>query len=95
MKIPKPRQFPKELTINGITWKVIFVDQIAGKHCLGLCDSETKTIQIKRRLAPKLRLDTFIHECIHALEYSIGFDANHSHVDKIASGLADLLIVNF
>jgi hypothetical protein len=95
VKLPKPSQYPKELTINGISWRIVFVDQIQGKDVLGLCDSENKTIQLKRRQSPRERMDTFIHECIHALEYSYGFELNHNHVYKLAEGLADILIINF
>lgn len=95
MKLPKPSQYPKELVVNGVNWRVIFVDQIDGKDCLGLCDSETKTIQLIRKMSPKERLTTFIHEIAHAIEYSYSFELKHDHIYKLAQGLTDVLIVNF
>lgn len=93
-KLPKPSQYPKELTINGISWRVVFVDQIQGEDLLGLCDSENRTIQIIRRLKPKTRLAIFLHELIHAIEYSYSFSIPHGKIYKLSEALADVIIIN-
>lgn len=97
-KLPKANQYPKELLINGLNWRVIFVDQIEGKNTLGLCDSETKTIQLVRKMEPKERAVSFIHEVLHAIEYSYNFDIDptvaHKIIYKLSEALVDTLIVN-
>jgi hypothetical protein len=95
IKLPTPRQYPKELTINGVNWRVIFVDQIDGKNTLGLCDSETKTIQLIKKLSPKDRAIVFTHEVLHAIEYSYALDIPHSVVYSLAEALVETLMVNF
>lgn len=95
MKLPQPAKYPKELVINGISWRVVFVDKIQGNDLLGLCDSENRTIQVVRKLKPKTRLVIFIHECLHALEYSYSFSLPHNKIYALSEYLADLLIVNF
>lgn len=94
-KLPHPNQYPKEILLNGINWRVVWVDRIDGPDTLGLCDSENKTIQLMKGQKPKERLITFIHECTHAIEYSYGFEIPHSKVYRFSEALTDLLILNF
>jgi hypothetical protein len=95
IKLPGARQYPKELLINGVNWRVIFVDQIDGKDTLGLCDSETKTIQLVRKMTPKDRLIVFTHEILHAIEYSYALDIPHNVVYSLAEALVETLMVNY
>lgn len=94
-KLPHPNQYPKELVLNGLNWRIVWVDRIDGPDTLGLCDSENKTIQLMKGQNPKERLVTFIHEILHLAEYSAGCKLTHKQVYQLSEALADLLILNF
>ena len=56
------------VTVRGRRYRLAFEN--LRKPCLGYCDSSTevgKEILIDKNLSGKLRLDTIIHELLHAL----------------------------
>lgn len=92
----KPK-IPKEMMIGDELWSVRFTRNIPSKDkdLYGLCDPSDKTIYIRPGLSYRQRLDTLIHELIHALEFEHGFELEHKHVYKIAEGLVNIWLENF
>lgn len=86
----REKDYPKSLLINGEYWKIRFVNKLPG--CLGECDPSEMEIRIKRGLGSEERLKTFLHEAVHAMEFSYNFQIKHSHVYKLENGMFDLLV---
>lgn len=47
--------------------------QIDGRRCDGLCDPDTRTIQISPLVQPERRLNVLLHELFHGFEFGFGF----------------------
>lgn len=95
----KQKHIPKELLIGESLWRVRFVrhipDNSKDKLTLGLCCPDEKTIYIRQGQSFEERLDTVIHEIIHAAEYEFQFELEHRHVHKLGEVLAKIYIQNF
>lgn len=91
------RDFPAEITLCGETWRIIFKRRIEddGIECLGLCDSETKTIYIRLGQSPEERAATFLHEALHAIEFELERTIGHKIINLIEGPLAAMLLENF
>lgn len=90
----KQKHFPRELVIKDDIWKVRFVRKISD-NTLGLCDPSEKTIYIKQGQSYQERLDTFLHEVVHAINFEYNFEIKHNHVYKLAEAMAKIYIENF
>lgn len=62
---------------------------------LGLCDPSDKTIYIKTGLPYQLKIDTAVHEIIHAIEHEYDFELDHRHVYILGEALAKVWVENF
>lgn len=67
-------------TMNGIRWKVRFVDSSSSmlvdrtdRRTIGTTDPKTKTIYLSRELYGDVLMTVFIHELGHCALYSFGF----------------------
>lgn len=73
---------PKSFVMAGNRWHVRLRKRLDG---YGLCDFTTHTILIAetvggRPTTPEERFKTFIHEALHALEFTMGRDADEEFV---------------
>lgn len=75
----------KHHKLRGKRWKVIECPRDAEWH--GMTVFGEKTIYIAENLADKIRLETLIHEALHACIPDLGEDA----VSESAEGIAKLL----
>lgn len=78
-----------KVTIRGKSWDFRFVKRLA-KDTLGHCDhpeKQAKTIRVLNSLKGEERLDTVIHEALHAAHWDLAEDA----VNQTATDLAKLL----
>lgn len=96
MKLPKHDAYPKELHINEETYTVHVVTRIPDEKAstLGLCDSGTKRIYIKKASKAQM-FRTFVHESLHAIEFEYQLDIKHEMVYKLEKAISDLLLMNF
>ena len=88
--IPKIRDYPKSIEINGIEWKIKFKRMIYDRSSspeknkeliiYGICDSVSKEILIKLGQGRFQTYSTFFHELVHAIEFSYDFSIQHKHV---------------
>jgi hypothetical protein len=58
-------KLPRSLTINGQRWRVV-IKPLIHRGYMGLCISKKREIQIDADLRGEERLETFMHELLHA-----------------------------
>lgn len=75
-EIPSKIQIAPRLFYD-VTWQKEIVDT-KGNHLYGLTDLTNKIITIKMDMSPKLTVETYIHEVVHAFseEYQLGLTEN-------------------
>lgn len=98
MKLPKEHNYPKEILIGEETYRVQFCQKIPGgkKRDVGLADSGSHTIFLKRGMSTSMLFRTFIHEVIHAaVEFEGETPLPHKLVYKLEKIIADFLLMNF
>lgn len=75
--------------IRGKRWRLLFTRELSHQH-LGECDhpsTRNKAIRIRKSLRGELRLDTLIHETLHA-----GYpDMSEDAINQVASDVARVL----
>jgi hypothetical protein len=79
---------PQEFQLGGITWKVEAVPLLP-VH-LGECDSMTATIKLDPTPAQQFKEQTFCHELVHAIMYSMGYHTK-PHDETFVDGFATML----
>lgn len=96
MKIPKVRDYPKNLEIRGNIWSVKFTKQLSIAHA-GDCNPNKKLIRIRIGKHQDLHtiMRTFIHEVLHAIEFEYGFEMEHKSIEKLEEPLTDFILNNF
>jgi hypothetical protein len=97
MRLPNKNKYPKELHFNEETYTVKFVARIPGgtKADKGLCDGSTNTIFIRKSLDKSSMFRTFIHECIHAMEFEYEIPIPHPMVHQLEKAIGDFFMINF
>lgn len=81
---------PTKLRLLGKNWTVAYRPVLPSKDEIGECLSETQTINIKHGLKPEQERSTILHECIHAIDYSLGLGLTEKQVMGLEAGLYDL-----
>ena len=89
----KKTSYPRQLVIGDEVWSVKFVRKLDG--CYGECDPSNNEIRIRMKQSHDETLKTFIHEVVHALEFSFEFDLEHRHVYALEEAVFQLLRDNF
>jgi hypothetical protein len=93
---------PKTLQVYGKRWQIKTkkfpapIDDEPGTE--GLCCKESRVIYIERTLSGEEKLNTFLHEIIHAINYELklGQTSLSSDVEEvICQGIADFFCENF
>lgn len=78
---------PKRFKIGGVTWTVKEVEVIPG-GCFGQTELWNAEISITKSLKQDTKEQTYIHELLHALMFSMG---KRNHDEEFVDGLATLL----
>jgi hypothetical protein len=65
-------KIPKKLNVFGTVYKIKFVD--SGGMFAGLCDMQKKTIYLDIHQSKEQMIGTYIHEAIHAMQFSLAFN---------------------
>lgn len=98
MKLPKKRDYPKEVLVRGNTWSVKFVRKFSycedDEHILGECDPSEKIIRIRQGISPLQTWTTFIHELLHAFEEEYEFEVDHDHIEKFEVAIVEFMLSN-
>lgn len=76
-------KIPKKYKLGGVTWSVIFTHELF--NAMGCCNNETGVLTIKNMDNPSITEQTFCHELIHSILYSMGrTEHNEEFVDTFA-----------
>lgn len=77
---------PSSFKLAGMTWTVV---QVPGLDNLGECERDDLLIKIREELTPKIKAQTFIHELLHAVWFTMGDEDGGD--EKTVEGFAQLL----
>lgn len=92
----KKRFYPKKIKINNTWYALSFAKHVSKDHSdRGICDLYDKQVLIKDNLNEKLTFETFIHECMHAIEREYNLEVSHSLITNLEEPLADFIRNNF
>ena len=80
-KSTKPA-LPSSFTLAGFTWLVVVREDLS--EC-GRCDSSTQIIYIRAGMNEQMTQQTFFHELVHAIMYTMGH-TTHDEVFTDAFG---------
>lgn len=81
---------PKEIKVLGLTYKIKFVPlEDVGNDKLGWCDCTTLQLYIGEGQPKSALANTFLHEVIHAINYSMGIASGDEEnlTNRLANGL--------
>lgn len=65
--------------------------ELGGKDAEGHCDYEKHVITLRAGLPQERLNEVLIHECIHAVHFTMDIDMKEQHVRLLGLGLAQLL----
>lgn len=92
MKLPKPRAYPKKIYFASECYRVRFKK---GLNCYGKTDSNKKTVTIKHGMSERETLATFVHECLHVIEFETPLKIKHKMVYELEKAIVEMLLDNF
>ena len=92
----KRRDYPKELIIGDVVYKIKFVRKFDHPDTVGECDPCDKEIRILQGQSPKETLLCLIHEVCHALiEFEHDIDIKHKLIYKLEKPIYKFIRDNF
>ena len=84
-------KIPKKFTLGGTTWKVPEHPALVNTvNALGVSSNITATIQMLSGLNPDVKEQTYCHELVHAILFSMGKPGNE-HDEIFVDGFATFL----
>jgi hypothetical protein len=89
-------RIPKEVKVGAYTYKVRRLKKVSkeGKECWGLCDHKKFTISLQKDLTGIDLKVTFIHECLHAIEYAYEITLGEKKINKLDNYLVAFFLDN-
>lgn len=82
-------RIPKSFELGGMQWDVVQIDHLAD---LGRCLRDQQLIQLKKNEKPTTKQQTFCHELVHAIKYTLGEDEHDEQkVDLLGTMLHQFL----
>lgn len=99
----KRKSYPGSVRVGKSLYELALVphlvdgDKVDDKS-RGFCERTPdgiKRIVIDRTMSEDLIFETFIHECLHALEYEYGLKIKHKLIHELEAPLAEFLKANF
>ncbi len=94
MRLPRAKVYPSEIRVGSDQWTIEFVESLS-KDTLGTCDPSTHCIRILKGQTRRELFSTFVHEVLHAFEFSYDFELKHRHVEKLERAIVEFLLENF
>ena len=88
---------PNEIKVLGLTYKIKFVPlEDVGNDKLGWCDCTTLQLYIAEDQPRTALANTFLHEVIHAINYSMGIASGDEEnlTNRLANGLCAVWMEN-
>lgn len=97
MKLREAKDYPKEIHIGEETYEIRVVKKMPSnlKGCVGACDPGKHVIYIKKGLTKSQMFRTFIHECLHAIEFEFEIPIKHKTIYQLEKAITDTILSNF
>lgn len=76
---------PKSFELGGLRWRVEELEVIPG--AMGACSNQEAKIVLLKSLAPEVKMQTFLHELVHAVLFSMGKSADQ-HDEQFTDAFA-------
>ncbi len=92
MKVPEIKDYPKKIYIRGDVYRIVFIKNLKE---LGVTSTDPDVIKIKAGMSKNETFKTFIHEVLHAMEFSWPIELSHKTVYRLEEAIFSLLIDNF
>lgn len=92
INLPLQKSYPKQIHFSDCVYKILFKKNL---KCYGETDAEKKTITIKSGLSPRQTLHTFVHECLHVIEFEHPLKITHAMVYELEKAIVEILLDNF
>lgn len=90
--LPEQKNYPKKVFVTNEYYRIQFCKRMKD---FGLTDPVKLVIKIKAGMSKRETFCTFIHELIHAIEFSHNIKIKHKTVYKLERALFELLVDNF
>ncbi len=83
---------PTEIKILGFQYTIKWIDECSAGENLGWCDTTALTISIVANQPNTALANTFLHEVIHAVNYSMNIDSGDEEklTNRLANGLCSV-----
>lgn len=87
---------PRRFKLFGSSWEVKQPNRVVidGEKCDGYCDASNSVILLRRNLRREIKEQTFCHELIHAILFSLEFNTlsnNEEFVELVAKALHQVM----
>lgn len=78
------KQIPPRVQISrNLYYEVCWIDNFSQENILGETRYDQKQIVIKKGLSPKLTVQVYLHEMLHAVSSAFGADLTESQVSSL------------
>lgn len=93
-------KLPREILVGDSIWTVKTVRKVpttqgSKRENIGLCDPSTNEVLLKTGLDARERLETFLHEVLHCIEFEYEMELGHKIIYALQGPIAQFLIDNF
>jgi hypothetical protein len=68
--------------------------QLSMESNWGIINHSENKIQIRKDLPENIKMETLIHECIHAIDNQLGLGFDEVMTDRLATGIYSLIFDN-
>jgi len=89
-------KLPRKITISGFEVKIVYKKKVVADNdeCFGYYDPPIKTIFLQKRMYKTRKMETFIHELIHAIDDVYRLHIPETKTNTLALALVHVLIDN-
>jgi hypothetical protein len=86
----------KHLKICGFTFNVVYKDAIVeeGNSCLGVCKSDSNTIEIRNGITKQRENEVILHESLHSISDIMNLDLTDNQVNALGVMLVEFMANN-
>lgn len=93
--IPRKMDLRGKFLVKDEIWHVKFVDKKRlPEDTWGICDPSTNEILILKTLSPTITFDTWLHEILHAIEFSYDLKIPHDLIVKLEEPIREFIKQN-
>ena len=83
-------KLPKYIKVWNLKYRIDVKEVATDEDYVGKCYPHQQVIEIARGLSPQRKVQTLLHECIHAISEEANLKMSEPKVDVLASGIMAL-----